>query len=126
MVLLPKRKVHTPICSITSPLELLVPLTYALMEYHRCHFLSQENFPIGRLDKPSQGLILPQMMVTLSTKSYVLEIIMKRNTSSLSIRTLQISFTKMRQGVPILDTVTRPCTVTKINKNVFKIIQLKD
>ena len=28
----------------------------------------------------------------------------------------------MRTGVPILDTVTRPCTVTKVNGNVFKII----
>lgn len=28
----------------------------------------------------------------------------------------------MRTGVPILDTVTRPCVVEKINKHTFKII----
>ena len=28
----------------------------------------------------------------------------------------------MRSGVPILDTVTRPCTVTKVSSNTFRII----
>ena len=28
----------------------------------------------------------------------------------------------MRSGVPILDTVTRPCTVTKVSSHTFRII----
>ena len=32
----------------------------------------------------------------------------------------------MSRGVPILDTITRPCTVNPIDKYTFKIIITKD
>ena len=80
-------------------------------------------FPIGRLDKPSQGLIL-----LTDDGDIVNKILRARNHHEKEyIVSVHKDITKnflqkMRQGVPILDTVTRPCTVTKIDKNVFKII----
>ncbi len=80
-------------------------------------------FPIGRLDKPSQGLIL-----LTDDGDIVNKILRARNHHekeyivSVNKDITHKFIQKMRQGVPILDTVTRPCTVTKINKNVFKII----
>ncbi len=80
-------------------------------------------FPIGRLDKPSQGLILLTddgdivNKILRARNHHEKEYIVSVN-KDITNKFLQ----KMRQGVPILDTVTRPCTVTKINKNVFKII----
>ena len=80
-------------------------------------------FPIGRLDKPSQGLILLTddgdivNKILRARNHHEKEYIVSVN-KDITNKFLQ----KMRQGVPILNTVTRPCTVTKINKNVFKII----
>ena len=80
-------------------------------------------FPIGRLDKDSQGLLL-----LTNDGDIVNKILRARNkhekeyivTVNKPINTAFIN--KMSQGVPILDTITRPCQVTALGKAKFKII----
>ncbi len=80
-------------------------------------------FPIGRLDKPSEGLIL-----LTDDGDIVNKILRARNNHEKEYivrvdKPITQKFLKrMRKGVPILDTVTRPCVVQKISKRTFKII----
>lgn len=80
-------------------------------------------FPIGRLDKPSEGLIL-----LTSDGDIVNKILRARNNHEKEYvvnvnRPITPEFlTKMRNGVPILDTVTRECIVEQIDSTKFKII----
>ena len=80
-------------------------------------------FPIGRLDKPSQGLIL-----LTDDGDIVNKILRARNhhEKEYIVRVhkpiTQKFLKRMRSGVPILDTVTRPCVVQKVNSTTFKII----
>lgn len=80
-------------------------------------------FHIGRLDKPSEGLIL-----LTSDGDIVNKILRARNFHEKEyIVSLNKPFgrdfiAKMSNGVPILDTVTRICEVEAINKITFRII----
>lgn len=83
---------------------------------------SERVFPIGRLDKDSQGLIL------LTNKSGLAEFILKSDhqhekeylvtvNKNISSEFIQ----GMSQGVPMLDQVTKPCNVIKESGRVFRI-----
>jgi len=80
-------------------------------------------FPIGRLDKPSEGLIF-----LTNDGDIVNKILRARNQHEKEyIVTVNKPITqefidKMGQGVPILDTVTRPCIIKQTHKKEFKII----
>ena len=80
-------------------------------------------FPIGRLDKPSEGLIF-----LTNDGDIVNKILRARNIHEKEyLVTVNNPITKsfiqkMSSGVPILDTVTRKCQVEQISKKVFKII----
>ncbi len=80
-------------------------------------------FPIGRLDKPSEGLIL-----LTSDGDIVNKILRARNNHEKEYivrvnKPITPQFLeKMRNGVPILDTVTRKCIVDKIDDVHFRII----
>lgn len=80
-------------------------------------------FPIGRLDKASEGLIF-----MTNDGDIVNKILRARNNHEKEyIVTVDKTITdiflkKMSNGVPILDTVTRKCKVEPLNKNSFKII----
>ena len=80
-------------------------------------------FPIGRLDKPSEGLIF-----LTNDGDIVNKILRARNNHEKEyLVTVNKPITnnfiqKMSSGVPILDTVTRKCKVEQIGKNKFKII----
>ena len=80
-------------------------------------------YPVGRLDKDSEGLLLMTNDGALMDevlrarngheKEYIVEI----------DKTVTDEFVQgMAAGVPILDTVTRPCQVEKIGRNRFRII----
>ena len=84
------------------------------------------NYPVrvtyaGRLDKDSRGLLLMtnngdiinQMMRAANRHEY--KVTVDKEITEQFIK-------KMSEGVPILDTVTRPCTVKKIGKYTFSII----
>ena len=83
----------------------------------------QRVFPVGRLDKASRGLILLTNDGALSEeisrganrheKEYLVSV-----DKEITLDFLE----KMRSGVPILDTVTRPCRVYKKSPTSFAII----
>jgi pseudouridine synthase len=80
-------------------------------------------FPIGRLDKPSEGLIF------LTNDGDIFNKILRarNNHEKEYIVTVNKPITKdfvhkMSNGVEILDTVTKPCKVEQIGKNKFRII----
>ena len=80
-------------------------------------------FPIGRLDKPSEGLIF-----LTNDGDIVNKILRARNNHEKEYlvtvnKPIDRDFvTQMSQGVPILDTVTRECVVEKLGTNRFKIV----
>jgi 23S rRNA pseudouridine2604 synthase len=80
-------------------------------------------FPIGRLDKPSEGLIF-----MTNDGDIVNKILRARNHHEKEYivtvnKALNAEYVKkMGEGVPILDTVTRKCKVEQIDKYRFKII----
>ena len=80
-------------------------------------------FPIGRLDKPSEGLIL-----LTSDGDIVNKILRARNNHEKEYivrvdKPITPKFLeKMRNGVPILDTVTKKCEVEQIDTLSFRIV----
>ncbi len=84
---------------------------------------SRRIFPIGRLDKPSEGLIF-----LTNDGDIVNKILRARNNHEKEYEvTVDKPVTKgfiesMSVGVPILDTVTRECFVKQTHKKKFKII----
>lgn len=80
-------------------------------------------YPVGRLDKMSEGLIL-----MTNDGEIVNKILRARHYHDKEyIVTVDKNITdeflkKMRTGVPILDTITRPCTVEKMNEKKIKIV----
>lgn len=80
-------------------------------------------FPIGRLDKPSEGLIL------LTNDGDIVNKILRagNNHEKEYIVTVNRPITddfvkRMSNGIPILDTITKKCRVEKISRYVFRII----
>ena len=94
----------------------------------RNNLIDYLNYPVrityaGRLDKDSEGLLL------LTNDGDLIDKMMRaRNRHEKEYvvtvdKPVTDDFLKsMAGGVPILDTVTRPCEVTKISKNTFRIV----
>jgi len=87
-------------------------------------FISHEQriFPIGRLDKDSQGLIL------LTNDGDIVNKILRAGNNHKKVYLVKVNkpitkdfLTRMAQGVPILDRVTRRCEITEINPLTFQI-----
>jgi 23S rRNA pseudouridine2604 synthase len=80
-------------------------------------------FPIGRLDKPSEGLIF-----LTNDGDIVNKILRARNNHEKEYivrvnKPIREEFLKkMGNGVPILDTITKKCKVEKVNDFTFRII----
>ena len=80
-------------------------------------------FPIGRLDKPSEGLIF-----LTNDGDIVNKILRARNNHEKEYivtvdKPIDREFIyRMSNGIPILDTVTRKCKVKQLGANKFKII----
>lgn len=84
---------------------------------------SKRIYPVGRLDKDSEGLILLTNQGDISdailraANHHEKEYIVRVN------RPVDKEFLDgMQRGVPILDTVTRPCKIRKIDDRKFSII----
>ncbi len=80
-------------------------------------------FPIGRLDKPSEGLIL------LTSDGDIVNKILRASNHHEKEYVVKVNkpvtrefVERMSNGVPILDTVTRKCFVKQTGKNTFRII----
>lgn len=80
-------------------------------------------FPIGRLDKPSEGLIF------MTNDGDIVNKILRAGNNhekeyivNVNRKITQAFIRQMSNGVPILDTVTKKCRVERINDFTFKII----
>lgn len=80
-------------------------------------------YPVGRLDKDSEGLIL------LTNNGALVNNILKASNYHEKEYIVQVNkkitddfIKQMSEGIPILDTVTRECQVKKINEYTFNII----
>ncbi|MDO5292111.1 MAG: pseudouridine synthase [bacterium] len=80
-------------------------------------------YPIGRLDKDSEGLIL------LTNQGEIVDKILrgsnmheKEYVVKVNKKMTQKFIDGMQEGVPILDTVTRPCEITPVDDTTFNII----
>jgi 23S rRNA pseudouridine2604 synthase len=80
-------------------------------------------FPIGRLDKDSEGLIL------LTNDGDIVNTILRAENEHEKEYVVAVDrpltpafLAGMASGVPILDTVTNPCKVTQVGKNTFRIV----
>tara|TARA_B100001027_G_scaffold188173_1_gene141177 strand:+ start:2388 stop:3071 length:684 start_codon:yes stop_codon:yes gene_type:complete len=84
---------------------------------------SERIFPVGRLDKLSEGLIL-----LTNDGSVVNKILRSRNNKEKEYlvevnKIITVDFIRqMSNGVPILNTVTKNCKLIKISATTFKII----
>lgn len=80
-------------------------------------------FPIGRLDKPSEGLIF------LTNDGDIVNKILRARNNHEKEYIVEVNkpiskefIQKMGDGMPILDTVTRKCKVEQLSRLTFKII----
>lgn len=80
-------------------------------------------FPIGRLDKPSEGLIF------LTNDGDIVNKVLRAGNAHEKEYVVTVNkpiteqfIKRMSQGVPILDTVTLPCRVRQVSRNTFNII----
>lgn len=80
-------------------------------------------FPIGRLDKPSQGLIF------LTNDGDIVNKILRAKNGHEKEYIVGVNkpitddfLNRMRNGIPILDTLTKKCKAEKIDSHTFKII----
>lgn len=80
-------------------------------------------FPIGRLDKPSEGLIL-----LTNDGDIVNKILRSKNNNEKEYivtvdRLVNPDFVeRMRNGVPILDRITKKCEIEKLSNHTFRIV----
>lgn len=79
-------------------------------------------FPIGRLDKPSEGLILLTNDGDIVNKILRAENAHDKEYLVTVNKAISSDFAgKMSKGIPILDTITKPCKVSVHSKLTFKI-----
>lgn len=80
-------------------------------------------YPVGRLDKDSEGLLLMTNDGELTNHILKARYYHEKEYVVTVDRTVDDEFVrKMGSGVPILDTVTRPCKVRRVNAHTFSII----
>lgn len=82
----------------------------------------QRLFPIGRLDKPSEGLIF------LTNDGDIVNKILRAGNNHEKEYIVSVNkpfderfIKRMRNGIPILGTVTKKCKVERVNDTTFKI-----
>jgi len=84
---------------------------------------SERLFPVGRLDKDSEGLILLTNDGDIVNQILRAEHAHEKEYLVTVDRPLTDAFLAgMAAGVPILDTVTNPCRVQRVAKNTFRIV----
>lgn len=80
-------------------------------------------YPVGRLDKDSQGLILMTNQGDLVNKIMRAGNYHEKEYKVTVDKPVTREFIRsMQEGVPILDTVTRKCTVERIDSKCFRIV----
>ncbi len=84
---------------------------------------AERIFPVGRLDKDSEGLIL------LTNDGDIVNAVLRAENEHEKEYIVAVDrpltgafLAGMAAGVPILDTVTNPCRLTQIGRNTFRIV----
>ncbi len=123
--LISKRKQDHVYLAFNKPLGIVCTTDTRVEKDNIIDFINYPKriFPIGRLDKPSEGLIL------LTDDGDIVNKILRasNNHEKEYIVTVdkpisQTFIERMANGIPILDTVTRKCEVKKLSTYEFKII----
>ncbi len=108
---------HKPV-GITCTTEVHVPGNIIDAVGHK-----KRIFPVGRLDKDSEGLIFLTSDGDIVNKILRAENAHEKEYIVTVDKPLSGQFAeRMAKGVPILGTVTKPCKVMILSRNVFKII----
>ncbi len=83
----------------------------------------QRVFPIGRLDKDSEGLLL------LTNDGDIVNDLLRANHGhekeylvTVDQPVTDVFLAAMEAGVPILDRITAPCRARRVSRNVFRIV----
>lgn len=122
--ILPPKEEHTYI-ALNKPVGIVCTTDTRVEKDNIIDFINYPKriFPIGRLDKPSEGLIL-----LTSDGDIINKILRARNNHEKEYlvtvdRPVTADFVKrMGGGIPILDTVTRKCEVEQTGRFTFRII----
>lgn len=113
------------ILAVNKPIGVVCTTTDRFKEENIVDFINYPKriYPIGRLDKNSEGLIL------MTNQGELVNHILKASNyhEKEYIVTVNKPITpefleKMQSGVPILDTITRPCKIRKKGKKTFSIV----
>ena len=88
--------------------------------------ITEKYFPLGRLDKESEGLLILTNDGTIYNKvtryEYSLE---KEYIVKVNVKITEEAMQKMRNGINIMGQLTKPATVKFINENTFNIILMQ-
>ena len=120
----PKKEEEMVILAFNKPVGIVstteIGARNSIVDYIGYH---KRIFPIGRLDKDSQGLIF------LTNNGDIVNKILRAGNSHEKEYTVTVNkpvtddfIDKMGAGVPILGTMTRKCSVTRIAPYVFRIV----
>lgn len=119
------KKVEPVVLAVNKPRGIVCTTAKFDGEENIVDFLNypQRVYPVGRLDKNSEGLILMTNQGDLVNKilrgsnNHDKEYVVRVD------RPITEEFVqKMENGVPILDTVTKPCKVIQMDKYKFRIV----
>lgn len=119
------REEEKVILAVNKPAGVVCTTTDRFKEENIVDFVNYplRVYPVGRLDKNSEGLIL------MTNQGDIVNKILKASNyhEKEYIVTVNKPLTpeflnQMQNGVPILDTVTRPCKVVKEGKRTFRIV----
>ena len=113
------------ILAVNKPAGVVCTTTDRFKEQNIVDFIHYPKriYPVGRLDKNSEGLIL------MTNQGEIVNKILKASNYHEKEYVVTVNkpvtpefLAAMQKGVPILDTVTRPCKIKKEGKRTFRII----
>ncbi len=113
------------ILAVNKPIGVVCTTTNRFKEENIVDFVNYPKriYPIGRLDKNSEGLILMTNQGELGNKILKASNYHEKEYIVTVNKPITPEFLeKMQNGVPILDTITRPCKIKKKGKKIFSII----
>ena len=122
--LIPQQKEEFVYLAFNKPIGIVCTTDTAVEKDNIIDYINYPKriFPIGRLDKPSEGLIF------LTNDGDIVNKILraKNNHEKEYIVTVNAPITKlfikqMANGIPILDVITKKCYVEQLDKFKFKI-----
>lgn len=124
-VLISERKEKPVYIAFNKPVGIVCTTDTSVEKDNIIDFINYPTriFPIGRLDKPSEGLIF------LTNDGDIVNKVLRARNNHEKEYIVRVNkpvtkdfIQKMSQGVPILDTITQKCKVKQTGKFEFKII----